>query len=107
LQNVVSWTHQRWVWHVETDMKRMSHSMFYDDLKASHLGMIDLAAFMGLECSEEEALRVWESHQSAEAHGDYTTHGLRLETIEWMNATMARLLPPATAIHWGLIPTHV
>ncbi|CAM9389443.1 unnamed protein product [Scytosiphon promiscuus] len=176
-ENVVSWTHQRWVWHVETEMKEMSHVMFYDELQvnnvpfvpascrsisythslkqarsvstswlgytvcltiplaipspqpphqnrhecchrnctvvkhrwaqANYLGMIDLAAFMGLECSEEQARLVWESHQNAEPHGDYTTHGLRLDTIEWMNATMARLLPPVTAIQWGITPTDV
>lgn len=76
-------------------------------LQATHLGMIDLAAFMGLECSEQQALFVWESHQSSEVHGDYTTHGLRPETIEWMNATMARLLPPVTALHWGVNPIDV
>ncbi|CAN0230321.1 unnamed protein product [Ectocarpus sp. 12 AP-2014] len=79
--------------------------MFYDDLQAKPMGMIDLAAFMGLACSEDQARKVWESHQNAVPHGDYTTHGLQLGTIEWMNATMASLLPTAVSLHWGLTPT--
>lgn len=74
-------------------------------LQGDHLGMIGLAAFMGLSCSEEEALRVWQSHQSASSHGDYTTFGLAPDTLESMNATMARLLPPAVSLHWGVTPT--
>ncbi|CAB1101820.1 unnamed protein product [Ectocarpus sp. CCAP 1310/34] len=133
-QTIVSWTHQRWVWHTETVLSESSHVMFYDDLqifsacccisnlsapvrgarrlfytqsslKANPMGMIDLAAFMGLECSEDQARNVWESHQNAIPHGDYTTHGLQLGTIEWMNATMASLLPTAVSLHWGLTPT--
>ncbi|CAM9463136.1 unnamed protein product [Ectocarpus sp. 6 AP-2014] len=104
-QTIVSWTHQRWVWHTETVLSESSHVMFYDDLQANPMGMIDLAAFMGLECSEDQARKVWESHQNAVPHGDYTTHGLQLGTIEWMNATMASLLPTAVSLHWGLNPT--
>lgn len=74
-------------------------------VQGNHLGMIDLAAFMGLSCSEDQALRVWQSHQSASPHGDYTTYGLQPETLELMNATMARLLPPEVSLHWGLAPT--
>lgn len=75
--------------------------------QASHLGMIQLAAFMGLECSEDQALEVWKSHRRPPLHGDYTTRGLPLETISWMNVTMARLLPPPVSLHWGVTPTDV
>eukprot|EP00752_Nemacystus_decipiens_P009580 g8560.t1 len=105
-ETLVSWTHQRWVWHTET-LKESSYVAFYDDLKGDHLGMIDLAAFMGLSCSEDQALRVWQSHQSASPHGDYTTYGLQPETLDLMNATMALLLPPEMSLHWGLTPTDV
>ena len=71
------------------------------------MGMIRLAEFMGLRCSEDQALKVWESHQTSSHRGDYTAHGLSVETIEWMNATMARLLPPVASLHWGLTPTDV
>lgn len=74
-------------------------------LQGNHLGMIDLAAFMGLSCSEDQALEVWRSHQSASPHGDYTTYGLRKETLNLMNATMARLLPPEVSLHYGVAPT--
>ncbi|CAM9813455.1 unnamed protein product [Pylaiella littoralis] len=106
-ETLVSWTHQRWVWHVETVMSENSHVMFYDDMKANHLGMIELAAFMGLSCSADQALQVWESHQSSSSNSDYTTYGLPAETIGWMNTTMARLLPPVASLHWGLTPTDV
>lgn len=31
-QTVVSWLHQRWVWHTET-LKENSYVVFYDELK--------------------------------------------------------------------------
>lgn len=67
--------------------------------------MIDLAAFMGLECDVEQAQRVWKSHQNASPHGDYNTHGLSEETISYMNATMAKLLPEPMVNRWSIIPT--
>lgn len=60
---------------------------------------------MGLECSEEQANRAWKAHENKSPHGDYTTHGLPGNTVEWMNATMARLLPPSLALRWGVSPT--
>lgn len=76
-------------------------------MQGDHLSMIGLAAFMGLSCSEEEAMRVWQSHQSASSHSPYTTFGLPPETLNMMNATMARLLPPEASLHWGVTPTDV
>lgn len=76
-------------------------------MQANHMGMIELASFMGLSCSEDQAFHVWQFHQSASAHGGYTTRGLRPETVDWMNATMARLLPPEVSLHWGLTPTDI
>lgn len=60
-------------------------------VQESHLGLIDVAAFMGLRCSEEQALKVWRSRRMAIRHGDYTNHGLPEETIEWMTITMGKL----------------
>ncbi|CAM9389589.1 unnamed protein product [Scytosiphon promiscuus] len=102
---IVSWVHQRYVWHTESVMAPSSHIVYYDDLKDNYRGLIDMAAFMGLNCSDDDAQRVWWSHRNAEPHGDYTTHGLEDETIVWMNATMARLLPPALAARWAITPT--
>lgn len=104
-ETLVSWTHQRWVWHTQTAMNASSHVIFYEDLQADYLGMVDLAAFMGLDCSSEQAKHVWLSHQSSGPPRDYTTQGLEVETIEWMNATMARLLPVPMVYHYGLVPT--
>ena len=67
--------------------------------------MVDLASFMGLDCSSEQAERVWQSHQSSAPPRDYSTQGLEVETIEWMNATMSRLLPVPVVYHYGLLPT--
>lgn len=67
--------------------------------------LIDLAAFMGLQCSEEQAKMLLKAHQNDSPHGDYRAHGLQQETIAWMNATMARLLPAPLALRWGLDPT--
>lgn len=103
-ETLVSWTHQRWVWHASA-LKENSHVVFYEDLQANHLGMIELAAFMGLSCSEDQAFKVWQSHRNASPHGDYSTHGLPPGTLDWMKATMARLLPPEMSLHWGLTPS--
>lgn len=70
-----------------------------------HHGFIGMADFMGLACSEEDALDVWHAHRNSVPHGDYSTHGLQQETIQWMNETMARLLPPSLALRWGVTPT--
>lgn len=71
----------------------------------THEGLVGMAAFMGLACSPKQALKVWEAHQSLSPHGNFTTHGLSMETIEWMTGIMARLLPPALARRWGVTPT--
>lgn len=71
----------------------------------NHRGLIGMAAFMGLNCSDDDALRVWWSHHNANPHGDYNTYGLEGETLVWMNDTMARLLPPALAARWAITPT--
>ncbi|CAN0450242.1 unnamed protein product, partial [Ectocarpus sp. 12 AP-2014] len=102
---LVSWTHQRYLWHTETVMAPSSHVVFYEDLKDHHHGFIGMADFMGLACSEEDALEVWRAHRNPAPHGDYSTHGLQQETIQWMNETMARLLPPSLALRWGVTPT--
>lgn len=71
----------------------------------SPLPLIEMANFMGLECSYDQAFRAWKAHENASPHGDYTTHGLPVRTIEYMNATMARLLPPSLALRYGVTPT--
>jgi len=65
-----------------------------------------MAAFMGLKCTDEQAFRVWKAHENTAPHGDYTTQGLQVDTIEWMNATMARLLPPTLALRYGVTPIY-
>ena len=69
------------------------------------MGLIDMAAFMGLACAPEQALQVWTEHRNAATHSGNGTHSLLLETQEWMNATMARLLPEPLVYRWGLVPT--
>lgn len=76
-------------------------------LQENHLHLIDMAAFMGLACSPDQAFKVWQLHSSESSRGDYTTHDLPGSTIEWMNATMSRLLPPNLALHWGLAATEL
>lgn len=67
--------------------------------------LVGIAAFMGLQCSQEQALRVWNSHQHPLPRGNFSTYGLSPEIIEWMTAVMARLLPPPLAARWGVAPT--
>lgn len=71
----------------------------------THEALVDMATFMGLRCSQEEAFKVWAAHQSSSPHGNFTTRGLPEEVIEWMTAIMARLLPPPLARRWGVTPT--
>lgn len=67
--------------------------------------LVKLAAFVGLECTEEEADDVWQRHTYANPPGDYTTYGLSIRTLEWMNATMATALPVAMLDRYGLTPS--
>lgn len=62
----------------------------------------DLAAFMGLKCSKEQALDVWERHRNQSPHGNFNTYNLSVETIGMMNATMVNLLPKAMLDRYGL-----
>ncbi|CAM9575188.1 unnamed protein product [Scytosiphon promiscuus] len=100
---VVAWIHQRYVWHTTT-LKDVSHVMFYEDLKDHPRHLADLAAFIGLDCTPEEAEDVFRRHTYANPPGDYTTYGLSTETIEWMNATMSKVLPEVMVTRYGLTP---
>lgn len=73
----------------------------------SPLQLVGMANFMGLECSEDQAFQAWKAHENTSPHGDYTTHGLEVQTIEYMNATMANLLPPSLALRYGINPTYL
>lgn len=68
--------------------------------------MIELASFMGLECTAEEANSIWRVDTNANPPGDWTTYGLSHETLEWMNTTMASLLPEAVLDRYGLTPIY-
>lgn len=83
---------------------RLNFLLFSTAFQDSHLGLIGVAAFVGLRCSHEQATRVWNSHTISSSHGDYTSSGLTEEVIEWMTALMAKLLPPPLALRWGVIP---
>ena len=70
--------------------------------------LVDIASFLDLECTPEQALHVWEAHrQINKPSGDYSTRGLQPETIRFMNATMAKLLPVPLVHRYGLVPTDV
>ena len=71
-------------------------------LQVTPEALIDLAAFMGLNCSQEQARDVWERHRNLSPHGDFNTYELPEETMEFMNATMSKLLPEAILAQYGL-----
>lgn len=66
--------------------------------------LADLAAFLGLNCTPEEAEDVFQRHTYANPPGDYTTYGLSTETLAWMNATMSKTLPETMLARYGLTP---
>lgn len=66
--------------------------------------MVDLAAFMGLKCSSDQALEIWQSLREPSAGDDSTAYVLPPETLEWMDDTMSRLLPEPMLGRWGLDP---
>ncbi|CAB1106385.1 unnamed protein product [Ectocarpus sp. CCAP 1310/34] len=104
---LVSWIHQRYMWHTGTLMGPSSHITVYEELQRSHLGLIDIAGFMGLQCSEQQAAKVWIGRRHPSPSGGYASRGLSVETVSFMNATMARLLPPALALRWDVTPTEL
>lgn len=65
----------------------------------------DLAAFLGLDCSPDDAATVLRAHQYGNPPGEYTSVGLTFETLQWMNATMSAILPEAILSRYGLSPT--
>lgn len=66
--------------------------------------LADLARFMGLNASLEQMRNVHEMHQNHSPHGDFNTYELPLETIEYMNVTMAKLLPKEMLTRYGISP---
>lgn len=75
--------------------------------QADHLSLVGLAEFMGLDCNPEQAREVWERHAETNPHGGYESYGIPMETIEFMNNTMARLLPVDMVTHYGLTPLDI
>lgn len=67
---------------------------------------MDLAAFVGLDCTDDEADDVWQRHTYPNPPGDYTTYGLSTETLEWMNTTMSELLPEVMLVRYDLTPIY-
>ncbi|CAM9420565.1 unnamed protein product [Ascophyllum nodosum] len=103
-ETIVSWQFIRWIWHT-TFYENESHVMFYEDLQASPEVLADLAAFIGLNCSKEHAVEVLNRHKNQSPHGNFDTYDLPLETIEYMNATMSKLLPEEMLARYGLSTT--
>ena len=77
--------------------------VFY--LQASPEVLVNLAAFMGLNCSKEHAVEVLNRHKNQSPHGNFDTCDLQVETIEYMNATMSKLLPEEMLARYGLSTT--
>ncbi|CAM9575258.1 unnamed protein product [Scytosiphon promiscuus] len=102
-KTVVAWIHQRYIWHT-TALEEVSHVMFYEDLQTHPRHLVDLAAFLGLDCTPEEAVDVFDRHTYANPPGDYTTYGLSTATLEWMNVTMSKVLPEEMLARYGLTP---
>ncbi|CAM9854060.1 unnamed protein product [Ascophyllum nodosum] len=102
-ETIVSWQFVRWMWHT-TFYKNASHVMFYEDIQSKPEALADLAAFMGLSSSLEQIQDVYEIHKNRSPQGSYIDHGLPIETIEYMNATMSKLLPEEMTSRYGLLP---
>lgn len=66
------------------------------------MNLNSIASFMGLACPEETAWELWQAHNRPHPTSDLSALGLSFETVEWMNATMSRLLPPPMLARWGL-----
>lgn len=60
---------------------------------------------MGLTCTPEQARKVWDLHRESYSHPGYDSIGLPVEKIEFMNATMSKLLPVDMLTRYGLLPT--
>lgn len=57
---------------------------------------------MGLESSDSQLRKVWEKHRNKSPHGGFETYGLPVETIDFMTATMAKLLPEEMLARYGV-----
>ncbi|CAM9779816.1 unnamed protein product [Ascophyllum nodosum] len=102
-ERIVSWQFLRWMWHT-TFYENASHVMFYEEIQSKPEALAELAAFMGLDSSPEQVKDVHEIHKNRSPHGSYINYGLPVETIEYMNATMSKLLPEEMIARYGLFP---
>lgn len=73
--------------------------------QADPVHLIELASFLGLDCTEGEALELWGGDTTSKA-GNFMSVGLTHETVEFMNTTMASLLPAPMLERYGLTPIY-
>lgn len=110
-ENLVSWIHQRWVWHTQIEMmKKSSHLVYYEDLlnlDDGYKGIVGISEFLGLNCSSEFAINIWDKHKYPGTPKTYDDWGLGTDVVAFMNETMARILPIPLVYKYGLIPTDI
>lgn len=71
---------------------------------APHL--IELAAFLGLNCTTEAAEGILGRHANPNPPSDYRTQNISTWTLRWMDETMATLLPEAMLSRYGVTPIY-
>lgn len=107
-ENLVSWIHQRWVWHSQIEiMKKSSHVVYYEDLISldhGYTGIMGISEFLGLNCSSEIAMNIWDKHRFPGTPKTYLDRGLSQDIVKFMNETMARILPIPLVYRYGLVP---
>lgn len=75
------------------------------DVQVDPLLLVDLAAFVGLNCTSIQANEVWRRQAYARLPDSYNSYGLSVEMLTWMNDTMSKLLPEEMLIQYDLPST--
>lgn len=83
-------------------MLQCNFSHLLDLPQETHEAYIDLAWFMGLDCTPDKASVIAADMQTSRSPSDYNDYELPEETLMWMNGTMSRLLPATMLARWRL-----
>lgn len=83
-------------------MLPVRHDLGSYDSQADPLQLMELAEFMGLNCTLTEVEDIRQRHTYSHIPDKYNTYGLSVETLEWMNGTMSKLLPEKVLTQYDL-----
>lgn len=90
------------LWYTSVLLQPPRVVLVFSAPQADPVHLVELAKFVGLECTQAEADALWRKHAFSHLPNDYTTYGLSTETLKWMNGTLLELLPQEMLVQYDL-----